>query len=63
MCHMHKLQTTRWCILNSQFGILDVLEDLDVNDDDSIVVTLVPQYGKVVVINRLVNMLRISKLS
>ncbi|GMY32741.1 polyphenol oxidase, chloroplastic-like isoform X2 [Fagus crenata] len=40
--HNKKMNTTL------RLGITDLLEDLDAEDDESVVVTLVPKYGKVV---------------
>ena len=40
--HKHKKKTNS-CL---RIGLTDLLEDLGVEDDDSVVVTLVPRYGK-----------------
>lgn len=44
--HDHKKKKTNSCL---RVGLTDLLEDLGAEDDDSIVVTLVPRYGKGIV--------------
>ncbi|TKY59310.1 Polyphenol oxidase A1 [Spatholobus suberectus] len=41
--HVHKNKKIKTCF---RLGITDLLEDLEAENDDSIVVTLVPKYGK-----------------
>ncbi|KAK7246546.1 hypothetical protein RIF29_41415 [Crotalaria pallida] len=41
--HKHKNNNITTCL---RLGLTDLLEDLEADDDDSVVVTLVPRYGK-----------------
>ncbi|CAJ1936400.1 unnamed protein product [Sphenostylis stenocarpa] len=41
--HVHKKKKVKTCL---RLGLTDLLEDLEAENDDSIVVTLVPKYGK-----------------
>ncbi|XP_027346142.1 polyphenol oxidase A1, chloroplastic-like [Abrus precatorius] len=41
--HVHKNKKIKTCL---RLGLTDLLEDLEAENDDSIVVTLVPKYGK-----------------
>lgn len=41
--HLHRNMNVRTCF---KLGLTDLLEDLEAKNDDSIVVTLVPKYGK-----------------